>query len=73
MTQDEEAAGRTAGGRPRRARTDGAAARTLSAQTQQRLGLHLRALYDAVVEQPVPDRFKDLIARLEDSPGEDRE
>ena len=71
MTQDEEAAGRIAGDRPRRARTEGAAAKTLSAHTQQRLGLHLRALYDAVVEQPVPDRFKDLIARLEASPDDD--
>ncbi len=30
-----------------------------------RLGTHLRAMYDTVVQQPVPDQFRDLIARLE--------
>ncbi len=34
--------------------------------TQQRIGHQLRTLYDSVLQQPVPDRFRDLIARLED-------
>ncbi|MER2264857.1 NepR family anti-sigma factor [Methylobacterium oxalidis] len=36
-------------------------------QTQRRIGNHLRAMYDAVLQQPVPDRFSDLIARLDAS------
>ncbi|MDR7037454.1 MULTISPECIES: NepR family anti-sigma factor [Methylobacterium] len=39
----------------------------LSEQTQRRIGNHLRAMYDAVIQQPVPDRFRDLIARLDAS------
>ena len=66
MTQDEGSVGRI-GGRPRRMRARADTANALSAHTQQRIGVHLRALYDAVVDQPVPDRFKDLIARLEAS------
>ncbi|GEP05890.1 NepR family anti-sigma factor [Methylobacterium oxalidis] len=46
---------------PRRARAG------LSDQTQRRIGNHLRAMYDAVLQQPVPDRFSDLIARLDTS------
>ncbi|WP_336487180.1 NepR family anti-sigma factor [Methylobacterium nigriterrae] len=45
--------------------------RTLSEQTQRRLGTHLRAMYDSIVQQPVPDRFRDLIARL-DTGGPDK-
>ena len=42
----------------------------LSDHTQQRIGLHLRAMYDSIVQQPVPDRFRDLIAKLDAStPG----
>jgi hypothetical protein len=44
----------------------------LNDQTQRRIGNHLRALYDSVVQQPIPDRFRDLIARLEeDGPESD--
>ncbi|MGU3540955.1 NepR family anti-sigma factor [Methylobacterium sp. A54F] len=46
----------------------GGGARGLNEQTQRRLGLHLRTMYDAVVQQPVPDRFRDLIARLDAEP-----
>ena len=41
--------------------------RGLSDHTQQRIGLHLRAMYDTIVQQPVPDRFRDLIAQLDAS------
>ncbi|AWN39116.1 hypothetical protein DK427_19125 [Methylobacterium radiodurans] len=37
----------------------------LNTFARTRLGTHLRAMYDAVVQQPVPDQFRDLIARLE--------
>ncbi|MFY9289210.1 MAG: NepR family anti-sigma factor [Methylorubrum rhodinum] len=65
MTEDEPA-GALPGDRPCAARGG------LSDQTQQRIGHQLRALYDSVLEQPVPDRFRDLIARLDDgSPSPD--
>ncbi len=38
---------------------------SLNEFARTRLGTHLRALYDSVVQQPVPDQFRDLIARLE--------
>jgi len=45
--------------------------RGLSDHTQKRIGLHLRAMYDTVVQQPVPDRFRDLIAQLEGGPPDE--
>ena len=49
---------------------DPASGQGLSDHTQKRIGIHLRAMYDTVVQQPVPDRFRDLIAQLESSdPG----
>lgn len=35
-----------------------------------RLGAHLRTLYGQVVQEPVPDRFRELIARLEATEAE---
>jgi hypothetical protein len=32
---------------------------------QSRIGDQLRAMYDDLMEQPVPDRFKDLLTKLE--------
>ena len=40
----------------------------LSRDVQARLGQQLRAMYDDVVNQGVPDRFADLINRL--NPGD---
>lgn len=40
--------------------------RSLNTLAQKRLGVHLRAMYESVVQQPIPDRFADLVARLED-------
>ena len=37
----------------------------LGRDVQARLGQQLRAMYDEVVNQGVPDRFSDLIDRLE--------
>lgn len=39
----------------------------LTEQTQRRIGTHLRAMYDGLVQQPVPDRFRDLIEKLQES------
>jgi hypothetical protein len=40
----------------------------LNAEIQARIGHQLRAMYDDVVRQGVPDRFAELIRRL-DAPG----
>jgi Anti-sigma factor NepR len=37
---------------------------------QTRIGDQLRAMYDDLVQQPVPDRFADLLARLERTQAE---
>jgi hypothetical protein len=39
---------------------------------QSELGRNLRAMYNDVVEQGVPDRFADLLAELEQSPQDDK-
>ncbi|WP_375275107.1 NepR family anti-sigma factor [Methylorubrum thiocyanatum] len=62
MNEDEPAGGFPQGNRATRERGENG----LNDQTQRRIGNHLRALYDSVVQQPIPDRFRDLIARLED-------
>jgi len=40
----------------------------LNSEIQSRIGHHLRAMYDDVVRQGVPDRFADLGRKL-DAPG----
>jgi hypothetical protein len=42
----------------------------LNAEIQSRIGHQLRAMYDDVVRQGVPDRFADLIRKL-DAPAAD--
>ena len=42
----------------------------LDRNVQGRLGSHLRAMYDELMQQPIPDRFIDLIAELERSSGQ---
>ncbi|MGH1588204.1 NepR family anti-sigma factor [Methylobacterium phyllosphaerae] len=39
----------------------------LSDQTRNRIAAQLRAMYDTVTQQPVPDRFAELIAKLDSS------
>jgi Anti-sigma factor NepR len=41
----------------------------LNAEIQSRIGHQLRAMYDDVVRQGVPDRFADLIRKLDVPPG----
>ena len=44
----------------------------LGRDVQARLGQQLRAMYDDVVNQGVPDRFADLLNRLEDNGNKDK-
>ena len=44
----------------------------LGREVQARLGQQLRAMYDDVVNQGVPDRFADLLNRLEDNGNKDK-
>ena len=37
---------------------------SLDRAIQARIGDKLRSMYDELVDQPVPDRFKDLLDRL---------
>ncbi|KMO32598.1 hypothetical protein VQ02_23045 [Methylobacterium variabile] len=41
----------------------------LDRNVQGRIGSHLRAMYDELMQQPIPDRFVDLLAELERSSG----
>lgn len=41
----------------------------LNAEIQSRIGHQLRAMYDDVVRQGVPDRFADLIRQLDATPA----
>jgi len=41
----------------------------LNAEIQSRIGHQLRAMYDDVVRQGVPDRFADLIRKLDTPSG----
>jgi hypothetical protein len=38
---------------------------TLDRNIQARIGDNLRAMYDELLRQPVPDRFRELIGQLE--------
>ncbi len=49
----------------------GAKPARLGRDVQARLGQQLRAMYDEVVNQGVPDRFTELLNRLENN-GKDR-
>jgi hypothetical protein len=55
-----------------RPRKTGAKPAKLSREVQARLGQQLRSMYDDVVNQGVPDRFAELINRIngDDNKGE---
>jgi hypothetical protein len=53
-------------------KTDGKPAK-LSRDVQARLGQQLRAMYDDVVNQGVPDRFTELIDRIDGNESKDRQ
>ncbi len=44
----------------------------LDNDSQKRIGDQLRAMYDELMQQPVPDRFRDLLDQL-DKKGSDKE
>jgi len=44
---------------------------TLDRIIQRRIGDQLRAMYDDLMQQPVPDRFADLLSKLDQS-GEEK-
>ncbi len=43
----------------------------LNREIQSKIGQQLRAMYDDVVQEGVPDRFADLLKRLDKPAGED--
>ena len=45
----------------------------LGREVQARLGQQLRAMYDDVVNQGVPDRFAELIKRIDTTGNKDRQ
>ena len=54
-----------------RGRKSSAKPAKLSREVQARLGQQLRTMYDDVVNQGVPDRFNELINRLNPDSGKD--
>jgi hypothetical protein len=42
---------------------------TLQPQVQDHIGRQLRAVYDDILSQPVPDRFRELVEKLEAKTG----
>lgn len=47
------------------ASTDPTGEPVLDRAVQERIGTHLRAMYDGLMQQPVPDRFAELLGKLE--------
>ena len=45
---------------------------SLGREIQTKIGEQLRAMYDDVVSEGVPDRFADLLKRLDAREGKDR-
>ncbi|HSM53030.1 MAG TPA: NepR family anti-sigma factor, partial [Erythrobacter sp.] len=52
--------------RPSKAKAQGARAPSKSEHAKPEWAEGLRALYDSVVDEPLPDSFKDLLDRLDD-------
>nr|WP_183506935.1 NepR family anti-sigma factor [Methylobacterium brachythecii] len=40
--------------------------RPLGKQAHRRIGANLRTMYQSIVQQPIPSRFSDLIAKLDE-------
>ena len=55
-----------------RNKKDSAKPAKLGREVQARLGQQLRAMYDDVVNQGVPDRFADLINRIDGNGNKDK-
>jgi hypothetical protein len=54
------------------AKIDGNAPAKLNRDIQAKLGDQLRQMYNEVVHEGVPDRFADLLARLERDPSTEK-
>jgi len=52
---------------------NGTAPAKLTREVQARLGQQLRAMYDEVVDQGVPDRFVELLNRLNSETSKENE
>jgi hypothetical protein len=50
-------------------RANGSPEPSLDRNIQARIGDNLRAMYDGLLQQPVPDRFRDLLGQLEQQKG----
>jgi hypothetical protein len=61
--------GGTGGGGGRRAGKGGGEEGELDPRVQCEIGRQLRAFYDDVISEPVPDRFLELLQQLEKSAG----
>lgn len=46
------------------------AAPRMKPQVQEHIGRQLRAVYDDVLKQPLPDRFRELMEKLDQKMGE---
>lgn len=70
---NDEQSGGHAGGAEALSKTSMPAApgTALGTDIQAKIGQHLRAMYDDVVRQGVPDRFLDLLSQL-DKPAKDK-
>jgi hypothetical protein len=51
------------------AAADGREEAHLSADLQAHIGIRLKAFYDSVLSEPIPDRFAELLNRLDTSEG----
>jgi len=68
IMNDEQAGGRSTVDSLMTTQLPGSGSSTLGSDIQAKIGQHLRAMYDDVVRQGVPDRFMDLLSQL-DSPA----
>jgi hypothetical protein len=69
MNKGSEKGGRSGSG----AKIDGNAPAKLNRDIQAKLGDQLRQMYNDVVHEGVPDRFADLLARIDHDPSPDTE
>jgi hypothetical protein len=51
-------------------RSRGGAAPRMKPQVQEHIGRQLRAVYDDVLKQPLPDRFRELMEKLDQKMGD---
>ena len=54
---------------PERGGSDESSEPGLDRAIQSRIGDELRAMYDNLMQQPIPDRFSELLGRLEQGEG----